>query len=192
MPLDQAAVTPLGLNLVWPNFFPEKFAQRWWSLLRAALQAHFLFCFCFVCFRFFVVSPKGLGKELNWISDIPNLCDDFGETQLASWRNVWLPGRRIQRSRRKSARGIPASAMRLGLRPCECRRHRQARAGKQTQAAQAKKQPSTAKHKQAGTDSQVQAECGKMFCTCLPCLAWSPGHASAAGLGRSFGQRTLA
>merc|ERR1711893_577273 len=112
MPLDQAAVTHLGLKLVWPKFFQAKSAQRWWSLLRAALQAHFLFCFCFVCFRFFVVSPKGLGKELNWIGDIPNLCDDFGETQLASWRNVWLPGRRIQRSRRKSARGIPASGMR--------------------------------------------------------------------------------
>ena len=51
--------------------------------------------------------------------------------QLASWRNEWLPGRRIQRSWRKSARRLPASGMRLGLRPCECRRHRQARAGKQ-------------------------------------------------------------
>ena len=37
MPLDQAAVTHLGLKLVAPNFCPEKFSQRkaqpWWSLL---------------------------------------------------------------------------------------------------------------------------------------------------------------
>ena len=127
-----------------------------------------------------MVSPKGLGKELNCISGLPYLCDEFVDMQLASWRNVWLPGRRIH----------PASGMRLGLRPCECRRHRQARAGKQAQAAQAKNrqaQPSTCR--QAGAVKFKQS-------VALACpvwrLAWSPGHASAAGLGRSFGQRALA
>ena len=149
-----------------------------------------LLCFCFVCFCFCVFSQKGLGKELYCISDPPYLCDEFGDMQLASWRNVWRPGRRIQRSRRKSARSLPASGMRLGLRPCECRRHRQARAGKQAQAAQAKNrqaQPSTCR--QAGAVKFKQS-------VALACpvwrLAWSPGHASAAGLGRSFGQRALA
>ena len=57
-----------------------------------------------------------------------------------------------------NARRLPASGMRLGLRPCECRRHRQARAGKQAQAAQAKNrqaQPSTSR--QAGAVKFGQA-----------------------------------
>ena len=67
----------------------------------------------------------------------------------------------IQRFRLKSARSFPVSGMRLRLWPCECCRHKQARAGKQAQTAQTKPgkhrqthmraQSSTAKHKQAGT-----------------------------------------
>ena len=50
-----------------------------------------------------------------------------------------------------------------------------------------------AKNKQAQPSASRQAQAVSLgrviFCTCLPCLAWGPRHASAAGLGRSFGQR---